>query len=346
MDQPHQRRKRYSGSHPKHFDEKYKELNPQEYSQTAQKVIQKGSTPAGTHRPICVQEILDFFDIHEGQRGLDVTLGYGGHTVEMLQRLNHSGHLVALDVDPIEMPKTIERIHALGYDDKDVSFFNINFSKVSSLVESEKKYDFILADLGVSSMQIDNPARGFTFKAEGPLDLRMNPEKGIPAKYRLKDMSEDEIKGMLVDNADEPYADKIASGIIKHYRSGGKINTTTELKDVITASLQSLPYNTRSDEIKKACQRTFQAIRIDVNHEYEALYQFLDSLPSNLNPGGKVAILTFHSGEDRLVKKSFQQYFREGLYELVAPEPLRASMEEQSSNPRSKSAKLRWAIKK
>jgi 16S rRNA (cytosine1402-N4)-methyltransferase len=345
QEQKHQRRVRYKGTHPKTFKEKYKELQPEKYADDVAKVIQKGNTPAGMHRSICVNEILEFLQINPGQTGLDATLGYGGHTLEMLKCLDSKGHLYALDVDPIELPRTRERLKHLGYGSEILTIKHMNFSNIDQIYLESGPLNFILADLGVSSMQIDNPERGFTFKSEGPLDLRLNPEKGISAAERLKTISQDELEGMLLENADEPNSKTIARAIVSKIKKGTDISTTTELQQVIKDALKFIPEKNRNDEIKKACQRCFQALRIDVNSEFEALYEFLEKLPSVLADGGRVAILSFHSGEDRLVKKSFQHFFREGVYREVAPNVIRPSAEECNSNPRARSAKLRWAIK-
>lgn len=341
----YKRRVRYKGTHPKSYKEKYKELQPELYSDTVERVIQKGSTPAGMHRSICVDEILDFLQITPGQTGLDATLGYGGHTLEMLKCLDSKGQLYATDVDSIELPKTQKRLEDLGYGEEVLKIRQLNFSNIDQIVLESGPLDFILADLGVSSMQIDNPERGFSFKAEGPLDLRLNPKKGISAAERLNKISQDELEGMLVENSDEPYAKEISKAIISEIKKGRKINTTTELQQIIEKTLKFIPENKRNEEVKKTCQRCFQALRIDVNQEFEVLYEFLEKLPSALAKGGRVAILSFHSGEDRLVKKSFQHYFREGIYSEVAPGPIRPTPEESSSNGRARSAKLRWAIK-
>lgn len=341
----HQRRKRYKGTHPKTYQEKYKELQPEKYTDTVAKVIRKGSTPAGMHRSICVAEILEFLQIQPGQKGLDATLGYGGHTLEMLKKLEGKGHLFALDVDPIELPRTRDRLADLGYGPEILTIRQMNFAKIDEIARESGPLDFVLADLGVSSMQIDNPDRGFSFKTEGPLDLRLNPERGLSAAQRLKDLSEAELAGMFVENSDEPHAEVIARAITAARRKGLKIATTTELRQIITDALVFLPKDTRKEEIKKSCQRCFQALRIDVNKEFDVLYQFLEKLPQVLAPGGRVAILSFHSGEDRLVKKSFQRFFREGVYSAVADGPIRPSAEECSTNSRARSAKLRWAIR-
>lgn len=344
-EQTHQRRVRYKGTHPKLFKEKYKELEPGKYADTVAKVMQRGSTPAGMHRPICVKEILDFLQIAPGQIGLDATLGYGGHAVEMLGCLQAKGHLYAIDVDSIEMPRTQERLANLGFGSEHVTVIQMNFSDIDQIVLQSGLFNFVLADLGVSSMQLDNPERGFSFKREGPLDLRLNPETGILASNRLQTISYYELLGILKEYADEPHAEVIARAIASAIKKGADISTTTQLKRIIKDALQFIPARSRDDEIKKSCQRVFQALRIDVNREFEVLHTFLEKLPAALAEGGRVAILSFHSGEDRLVKKSFQQLFRAGVYREVAPDPIRPTAEECNANSRAHSAKLRWAIK-
>lgn len=341
----HKRRIRYSGTHPKTYQEKYKELNPEKYADTIEKVLQKGSTPAGMHIPICVDEILDFLKIQPGQRGLDATLGYGGHTRRMLECLAGSGHLCALDVDPIESARTRERLRAMGYGEEILSVRLQNFADIDIAARDEGPFDFVLADLGVSSMQLDNPDRGFSYKVEGPLDLRMNPLKGISAAGRLMELDRDELTGMLTENADEPYAQEIADEIFSRQRKGQKIETTAQLRDAVECALFFLPERERKEAVKKSCQRTFQALRIDVNGELEALYAFLEKLPHALAPGGRAAILTFHSGEDRLVKKSFKHFWKEGIYREISSDAIRPSAAECARNGRAKPAKLRWAVK-
>lgn len=340
----HQRRPRYSGTHPKNFKEKYKELNPEKYADDVAKIIQKGNTPAGMHISICVKEILEFLQIAPGQIGLDATLGYGGHTLEMLKCLDSKGRMYAIDVDPIELPRTKERLENLGYGSEILEIHQMNFSQIDQIRSISGPINFVLADLGVSSMQIDNPERGFTFKAEGPLDLRLNPNAGISAADLLKEMTLFEIEDMLIENADEPNAAVIARAILSSINKGIDILTTTQLRNIIKEALKYVPKIKEAD-IKKSCQRTFQALRINVNHEFEVLDEFLEKLPDVLAKGGRVAILTFHSGEDRRVKKSFQHFYREGVYSEIAPEPIRPSAEECRANSRASCAKLRWAIK-
>ena len=346
LENHHQRRVRYSGTHPKNYKEKYKEHNPEKKADTIEKVIRKGSTPAGMHISIMVKEILDFLQIQPGQTGLDATLGYGGHTKEMLKCLRGQGHLYGLDVDPIESAKTKERLAKQGFGEDILTVRLQNFADIDQVSrETGKKFDFILADLGVSSMQIDNPDRGFSYKVEGPLDLRMNPEKGVSAAERLKTVSGEELQGMLVENADEPYAEEIAKTVLNWRSKGRAIETTTQLKEVIEEALCFLPEKERKQMVKKSCQRTFQALRIDINSEFEVLYAFLEKLPEVLAPNGRVAILTFHSGEDRLVKKSFKEFQKEGIYSEVSRDVIRPSAEECARNSRAKSTKMRWAIR-
>lgn len=342
----HKRRVRYSGTHPKRFEEKYKELNPEKYSKDIEHIISRGATPAGMHISIMVKEILDFLEIKPGQTGLDATLGYGGHTRAMLEKLEGNGHIYALDVDPIESEKTKKRLNDLGYGDDILTVRLQNFADIDKVVaDTGKKFNFVLADLGVSSMQIDNPERGFSYKVDGPLDLRMNPQKGKSGAERLQELTYAEIVGMLTENSDEPYAEQIARTIMRYRNKGVYIGTTTQLRECVTEALDFLPKGEKKEIIKKSCQRTFQAIRIDVNSEFEVLYSFLEKLPDVLAPGGRAAILTFHSGEDRLVKRSFKELHRARVYSDVARDVIRPTPEECVKNRRAKSTKMRWAIK-
>ncbi len=335
-DSPRPRRVRYQGTHPRHFAEKYKELSPEQHTGELEKVMARGHTPAGTHRSIMVAEILAVLAPQPGEVALDATLGYGGHTRELLPRLLPGGRLFGVDVDPLELPRTEARLRDLGFGEDVFVARRMNFAGLPKLKAESGGFDLVLADLGVSSMQIDNPARGFTWKANGPLDLRLNPQRGRSAADLLASLDELSLAELLAENSDEPHAATIAREV-----HGQAIRTTRDLADRVKAALRAEGLD--EDELKKALQRTFQALRIAVNDEFTVLDQFLSLLPGVLNPGGRVAILTFHSGEDRRVKKAFQQGLREGIYEAVAPEPIRASPEERWSNPRSTSAKLRWA---
>jgi 16S rRNA (cytosine1402-N4)-methyltransferase len=287
-----------------------------------------------------VREILEALSPKPGETGLDATLGFGGHAQEILPRLLPGGRLYGIDVDPLELPRSEARLRALGYDGETLVIRRMNFAGIASLLP-ESSFDFILADLGVSSMQIDNPARGFTYKAEGPLDLRLNPNRGQPASALLQAISEEKLAELLEENADEPFAMEIARAV-----HGQVISTTTQLAQTVRQALKGrFLEEERQQEMRKVLQRTFQALRIAVNDEFTVLDQFLGLLPRCLKSGGRVAILTFHSGEDRRVKKAFQSGFREGLYARIATEPLRPSAEERRANPRSSCAKLRWAVR-
>lgn len=341
----HKRRVRYKGTHPRNYHEKYKELQPEKYPETIEKVIQKGSTPVGMHISICVKEILEFLQIQPGQKGLDATLGYGGHTRKMLECLQGQGHIYGLDVDPIESVKTEERLRELGFDEGIFTMIQTNFANIDEVAKEYGPFDFVLADLGVSSMQIDNPERGFTYKKEGPLDLRLNPQKGTSAAERLKEVTEEELAGMLLENSDEPYAEEIAALVAEKLRRGEAIDTTTKLQQVIEEALLFLPEREQKEAVKKSCARVFQALRIDVNSEFEVLYEFMEKLPDALAPGGRVAILTFHSGEDRIVKKAFKERKKAGIYQEIANDVIRPSAEECNRNSRARSTKMRWAIK-
>ena len=342
---PHKRRVRYKGKYPKKFEEKYKELQPEKYQDTIEHVIRKGNTPAGMHISIMVKAILDFLQIVPGEQGFDATLGYGGHTRAMLECLKGQGHIWATDVDPEESAKTKKRLEDLGFGEDLLTVRLQNFCTIDEIAKEVGGFDFILADLGVSSMQIDNPKRGFSFKVDGPLDLRLNQETGISAAERLDTITREELAGMLYENSDEPYCEELAKAITDEIRRGSRIDTTTKLRRVIEDTLDFLPEKEKKDTIKKTCQRTFQALRIDVNQEFEVLYEFMEKLPGALRPGGRVAILTFHSGEDKLVKQALKEGYKSGIYSDYAKDVIRPSAQECAANGRARSTKMRWAVK-
>jgi len=333
---PHRRRQRYRGKHPRRFDEKYKERDPQRYAAEVEKIIASGKTPAGTHRPIMVAEIMEILAPQPGEIAVDCTLGYGGHAQEILPRLQPGGRLIGLDADPIELPKTKARFHSLGFGPEIFTAQRTNFAGLPQVLASEAATgaDIILSDLGLSSMQIDDPERGFSVKHEGPLDMRMNPQRGQPASFFLEKISAKALAFLLTENADEPHAHLLASAL-----AGKVFATTTSLATAIRTALPRLDKESSDLSVR----RVFQALRIAINDEFAALDTFLRNLPACLNPGGRVAILTFHSGEDRRVKKSFEAGLRSGSYSEIAPAVLRPRAAERNSNPRSASAKLRWA---
>jgi 16S rRNA (cytosine1402-N4)-methyltransferase len=335
---PHRRRPRYAGKNPRRFEEKYKEHNPDRYAETVAKVLASGKTPAGTHRPIMVAEILEVLAPKSGEIAVDCTLGFGGHAHEILARLQPGGRLIGLDADPIELPKTEARLGALGFGPETFSVQRSNFAGLPQALNSLGivSVDLVLADLGLSSMQIDDPARGFSVKQNGPLDMRMNPQRGQPASVFLERVRADALAALLVENADEPRASVLAPLL-----AGKTFTTTSALAKAIRFALPRL----HKEECDLIIRRVFQAVRIAVNDEFSALETFLRHLPDCMNPGGRVAILTFHSGEDRRVKKSFQAGLRAGIYSAITDEVLRPSPEETRANPRSSPAKLRWAKK-
>ncbi len=340
----HKPRVRYRGSHPRRFAEKYKEHNPERYAADVQKVLASGKTPAGSHRPICVREILEFLAPQPGEIAVDATLGYGGHAREIITALLPGGRLYGLDVDPIELPRTEARLRAAGIPPEALVVRRTNFAGLPQalIAEGIAAVDIVLADLGVSSMQIDNPERGFSFKHDGPLDLRMNPERGRPASALLATVSPAELTQMLAENADEPHARIIAEAIVRA-RSAKPIITTKVLARHIHEALNAT--HRPEAEIDLSIRRVFQALRIAVNDEFSALETFLRHLPDCLKPGGRVAILTFHSGEDRRVKKAFQTGEQSGAYARIAHDVIRPTAEEIRANPRASSAKLRWAVR-
>ena len=347
----HVRRPHYSGHYPKRFAEKYKEQNPDKYRDEIQHVLEKGNTPAGMHIPIMVEETLRELKIRPGMKGLDCTLGYGGHTTAFLKALNGQGHLVSTDIDPIEIKKTTARLRSQGYGEDIWTPVHASYVEINRLAKEYGPFDFVMADLGVSSMQIDDPSRGFSWRTDGPLDLRFDPEKGVPASEYLRTLSRDELTEILTENADEPYARDIAQAICKTYRGAKKIDTTFALRDLVKKTVlsekevRSLPVQEQKEIVRKSCARVFQAIRIDVNSEFEVLAEFMQKLPVALVPGGRAVILTFHSGEDRIVKKYWKEELREGLWTEISDPVIRPGREECYRNPRAHSTKLRWAVR-
>ncbi|MDQ6808183.1 MAG: 16S rRNA (cytosine(1402)-N(4))-methyltransferase RsmH [Verrucomicrobiota bacterium] len=333
----HRRRCRYRGKNPRSFDEKYKEHDPARYGDMIEHVLASGKTPAGSHRPIMVREILDVLAPRPGELALDCTLGYGGHAEAILEKLQPGGRLIGVDADPIELPKTKARLRARGFDRDAFAAYRRNFAGAPRVLADLGLggADIVVADLGVSSMQLDNPARGFSLKQDGPLDMRMNPQRGQSASALLQKWSARRLAASLVENADEPHAELLA-----HALAGRDFASTTALA---TAIRRTLPH-VRTEEREVSVRRVFQALRIAVNDEFSALDTLLRVLPMILSPGGRVAILSFHSGEDRRVKKAFETGLGAGTYAHIAPKVVRASVGERHTNPRATAAKLRWAI--
>lgn len=349
---PHRRRPRYSGKNPRRFEEKYKEHNPERYAADVAKILASGKTPAGSHRPIMVAEILAALALKPGETAVDCTLGYGGHAREMLVRVAPPegaprGRVIGIDVDPIEQPRTTARLRAAGWGEDVFIPVRSNFAglpKVLAALGAVNGVDAILADLGVSSMQIDDPARGFTFKADGPLDLRLNPTRPPSAADWLAKVSEADLTEALTENADEPKAALLARELVAR-RAQMPFTRTRQLAEAVRDILR-LPQPARGVEADDTpVRRVFQALRIAVNDEFGVLNLLLRHLPAALKPGGRVAILTFHSGEDRRVKAAFKAGLAEGIYSAISEEVIRPGAEELRANPRSSSAKLRWAVR-
>jgi 16S rRNA (cytosine1402-N4)-methyltransferase len=285
-----------------------------------------------------VAEILDVLAPKPGDIVADCTLGFGGHARALLEKIMPGGRLIGLDADPIELPKTEQRLRDLGFGPDVVTVHRSNFAGLPKIIADLQLegVDIILADLGVSSMQLDNPARGFSTKGDGPLDMRMNPQKGQTASDLLKKLDASDLETILTENADEPNSRVIATAL-----AGKNFQTTKQLAEAIRATFDE--HRRRSDDADLTIRRVFQALRIAVNDEFSALDTFLRNIRYCLNPGGRIAVLTFHSGEDRRVKKSFEAGLAEGFYTAITHEVIRPNAEERRANPRSSPAKLRWA---
>jgi 16S rRNA (cytosine1402-N4)-methyltransferase len=379
---PHKRRERYSGRYPKNFNDKYKERQGDEA--TISKVLAKGMTPAGQHVPIMVKECLHYMGLEEYQQKsepilvVDCTLGYGGHSSYILKQIMNStdARLIAFDQDSVEIKKTEERLRSSvlkqnatvmesSGGEEIFTAVNQNFAELGAYMTATNqlgKVTSLLADLGLSSMQIDNNDRGFTYKRDGPLDMRMNPnDDSIETAYQLlQRLRVRQLKSILKENSDEEFAAELAVGLIG---KGNKIPATTiELADRVRDiarpliekqnnwnSGQQLGKNQAKklkSQLDSTIARVMQAIRIEVNGEFHVLDKLLDDLPTKiLSPGGRVVMLTFHSGEDRRVKKSFKSGFNSGIYSAWSSDVVRPTKDEKRDNPRSSCCKLRWAVR-
>lgn len=336
------RRRRYPGRHPRAFHDRHKELHPERYPDEVQKVLAQGRTPAGSHRPIMVGEVLHCLQPVPGDVAVDCTLGGGGHAQAILEHVRPGGRLIGIDVDPFELPRTEARLRAAGHGPDVLVTHHGNFAQLPQVLAAHglEAADLVLADLGVSSMQIDNPDRGFSYKQPGPLDMRMNPSRGEPASQLLARVSEPDLAALLAEHSDEPHATLIA-----HLLKTTSLTTTHALERVVRTGLNGALPRLPKSEVKMSVRRTFQALRIAVNDEFAVLDALLRVLPHCLAPGGRAAVITFHSGEDRRVKKSFQAGLRNGLYGEIATEVIRSQKEETFSNRRAAAAKLRWAVR-
>jgi 16S rRNA (cytosine1402-N4)-methyltransferase len=305
------------------------------------------STPEGEHRPVLLAEVLTALAPKPGEVAVDCTLGKGGHAVELLRRVGPTGRLFALDLDPANLEPARECLTAVGHP---FSLHHANFAGLAHILAAESlQADVILADLGVSSMQLDESGRGFSFVRDGPLDMRMDPTRGRTAAELLATLSAAELAEAFRELGDEPQADTIAAAIVAR-RSKQPLAHTVELTELIQTETPiriergpGMP--TERQQRLRPVARVFQALRILVNRELANLDHLLRILPECLKPCGRAAIISFHSGEDRRVKAAFRDGLRAEIYSAVSDEPIRASYAERANNPRSRSAKLRWAMK-
>ena len=340
------RRPRYRGKNPRHFREKYKEHQPGRFPEEVAKVLMRRRTPAGSHRPIMVREILEVLSPRPGAVAVDCTLGYGGHARELLTAIQPGGRLLGIDADPIELFRTEARLRALGYPPDALIVRRMNYAGLARFLAevAPDGADLLLADLGLSSMQIDDPSRGFTFKVDGPLDMRMDPSRGRTAADLLSQLDASSLARLLAENSDLPHALELSRAILRaHVR--GPITTTRSLAAVVreTAGRHARGSPGSADD---AVRRVFQALRIAVNDELGSLSALLRSLPLCLKPGGRAAILAFHSGEDRLVKSFFKAGLEDGTYASISTDVIRPGGDERRDNPRCSAAKLRFAIRR
>jgi 16S rRNA (cytosine1402-N4)-methyltransferase len=305
------------------------------------------STPEGEHLPVMLAEVLAVLNPQPGEVAVDCTLGFGGHAVELLRRVGSAGQLIGIDLDAANLEPARQRLTEIG---NSFSLHHGNFAGLAGILAAEGTLaDVILADLGMSSTQVDDAERGFAFMRDGPLDMRMDPSRGRTAAEMLATLPEAELAAAFRDLGDEPEADKIAAAIGQQ-RTERPMQRTVELAKLIQ---QAVPIKvakgpgqpTAWQQRIRPVARVFQALRILVNRELANLEHLLRILPDCLKPGGRAAIISFHSGEDRLVKQSFREGLRSAIYSEVSDEPIRAEFAERQRNPRSRSAKLRWARK-
>ena len=300
------------------------------------------STPAGEHRPVLLAEVIDVLAPQPGMVVVDCTVGWAGHSVELLRRVGPTGLVIGLDLDSENLPKARERLEAVGHP---FHLHHANFAGLQQILAGHgiARGDALLADLGMSSLQVDDPERGFSYVRDGALDMRMDRTRGRTAAQLLGAIGQDDLAGLLRDN-DEPNAEVIAAAIADE-RKKTPIASTRQLAQIIQAATQQQKWQLHPAPGKwnlHPAARTFQALRIHVNRELASLEHLLRIIPDCVTGQGKAAIITFHSGEDRQVKSSFRAGLEVGVYSDIAPDPVRASFDEREKNPRSRSAKLRW----
>jgi 16S rRNA (cytosine1402-N4)-methyltransferase len=303
------------------------------------------STTPGEHRAVLLDEVLAALAPRPGEIAVDVTCGWAGHSAAILERLGPEGKLIALDWDADNLPAARERLDAVGHPFRLV---HSNFAGLPQvlLAEGIDKIDCLVADLGMSSMQVDDAERGFSYRRDGPLDMRMDRSRGRTAAQLLQTISEQDLAHALAELGDEPQAETIARAIVRD-RAAKPLERTSELAALVQEATGQR--NWRLTPRPGTWQthpaaRTFQALRLLVNRELANLTQLLRVLPELLNAGGRAAIISFHSGEDRLAKTAFRDGKRRGIY-AKAPDCVRPQYAEIRDNPRARSAKLRWAIR-
>ena len=341
------RRVRYSGTHPKKYGQKYKEHNIAAYPELEAHLCAKGKTPASTHIPVLTEEVMACLKPAPGEVVVDCTVGYGGHASEFIERIGTGGKLIALDVDGDELERTGKRLSESG---ADVSFYRSNFAGIGNVLNKEKLdgYDIIFADLGISSMQIDNPERGLSYKYEGPLDMRMDDRIKRTAADLLNTLSEEELAKAFWELSDEPESERIARQVVRQ-RDEQAITQTEQLVEIIfdakSIDQEQWRQQRRSEKGNSLhpAARVFQSLRMLVNDELGCLRELLRVAPYCLRPGGRIGIISFHSGEDRIVKHSFRDGVRNGIYQSAAKDAVVPQLKEINSNTRSASAKFRWA---
>ena len=298
------------------------------------------------HVPVLMDAVIDALKPGPGQIVVDCTLGLGGHSAELLRRVSPAGctggKLIAIDFDAANIDRARANLAAIG---GEFSLHHNNFAGLPGILTSEgiERVDAILADVGVASPQIDDPARGFSYRKPGPLDMRMDASRGQPASVLINRMSEREISEALLELGDETDAPKIAKLIVER-RKIAPIETTQDLTKIVCDARDFTLERAAGAKLHPAA-RTFQALRMLVNRELPNLQRLLAVAPDCLKPDGRIVIISFHSGEDRIVKKSFRDNLRDGIYSDVSDDPVMASEAEIRANPRSRSAKLRWAVR-
>jgi 16S rRNA (cytosine1402-N4)-methyltransferase len=304
---------------------------------------ERGGHGAGGHVPVLLKEAIDFLAVKRGGTYLDATVGLGGHSLEIARRLGAPGHLIGFDKDPAALAVALEKLRGTGEgarrstgdDWPTATLIHGSFAEAGERVAPES-LDGMMADLGVSSLQLNDPARGFSFQAEGPLDMRMNPMSGETAEQVVNHIDERKLADVIYEFGEERRSRRIARAIVR----SRPIRTTKQLVGVISAAARSM--NQKHERIHPAT-RTFQALRIFVNHELDDLKALLEAAHGVLKPGGRLVVISFHSLEDRIVKDALREGARQGWYRLLTKKPVTASEEEIDRNPRSRSAKMRAA---